>query len=152
MAAVLPATANFTPATACCPNACPAGPETGNSSRIQDWVRRSRAGGAAALAILDTVRFADFYRLYLSEHAHPANRRMHFIGTCGALAALIAAAALMNPWLILLGIMFGYGCAWFGHFHFEKNSPATFRHPFYSFLGDWVMFRDILLGRLSIKE
>lgn len=35
---------------------------------------------------------------------------------------------------------------------FENNKPATFRNPVYSFLGDWVMFRDILLGRLSIRE
>ena len=24
----------------------------------------------------------------------------------------------------------------------------TFRHPLYSLAGDWVMFRDILLGRI----
>lgn len=98
------------------------------------------------------LQFADFYRCYLSEHAHPANRRMHFIGSSGALVALIAALVLMNPWLIPAALAFGYGCAWFGHFRFEKNRPATFKHPVYSFLGDWVMFKDILLGRLSIRE
>ena len=100
----------------------------------------------------DKRRFSEFYRFYLSEHAHPANRRMHFIGTSGALAALIAALVLANPWLILAGLLFGYGCAWFGHARFEKNRPATFSHPFYSFVGDWVMFKDILLGRLSIRR
>ncbi|MDE2496332.1 MAG: DUF962 domain-containing protein, partial [Xanthomonadaceae bacterium] len=44
----------------------------------------------------------------------------------------------------------GYGCAWIGHFVFEKNRPATFRHPLYSFTGDWVMFADILRGRVRI--
>ena len=38
--------------------------------------------------------------------------------------------------------------AWIGHFFFEKNRPATFRHPFYSFAGDWVMFKDILTGKI----
>ena len=42
----------------------------------------------------------------------------------------------------------GYAFAWVGHFFFEHNKPATFRHPFYSFAGDWVMFKDILSGRI----
>lgn len=100
----------------------------------------------------DRLRFSEFYRFYLSEHAHPANRCMHFIGTSGALLALAAALLTLNPWLIPAAIVFGYGCAWYGHYRFENNRPATFRHPIYSFLGDWVMFRDILLGRLSIRE
>lgn len=33
------------------------------------------------------------------------------------------------------------------HFFFEKNRPATFAHPFYSFIGDWVMYRDTLTGK-----
>ncbi|MDN7923565.1 DUF962 domain-containing protein, partial [Burkholderia gladioli] len=28
--------------------------------------------------------------------------------------------------------------------------PATFRHPIYSLMGDWVMFKDICLGRISL--
>jgi hypothetical protein len=43
----------------------------------------------------------------------------------------------------------GYGFAWAGHFFFEKNRPATFRHPFYSLAGDFVMFRDVLTGRIK---
>jgi hypothetical protein len=33
---------------------------------------------------------------------------------------------------------------------FEKNRPATFRHPVYSLMGDWAMFADILRGRVRI--
>lgn len=42
----------------------------------------------------------------------------------------------------------GYGCAWVGHFLFEKNRPATSRHPFYSLMGDWMMLGAILRGRI----
>ena len=35
-----------------------------------------------------------------------------------------------------------------GHFVFEKNRPATFQYPLYSLLGDWVMFKDMLTGRV----
>lgn len=100
----------------------------------------------------DRLTFSDFYLFYLSEHTHPANRRMHFIGTLGAALALIAALVLWNPWPVPAGLVFGYGCAWFGHFRYERNRPATFKYPVYSFLGDWVMFKDILVGRLSMRE
>jgi hypothetical protein len=43
----------------------------------------------------------------------------------------------------------GYGCAWIGHFVYEKNRPATFRHPLYSLLGDWVMYAQMLRGKVS---
>jgi hypothetical protein len=42
----------------------------------------------------------------------------------------------------------GYLFAWVGHFFFEKNRPATFRHPIYSLRGDFVMLRDVLTGKL----
>ena len=42
----------------------------------------------------------------------------------------------------------GYGFAWVGHFVFEKNRPATFQYPLYSLLGDWVMFKDMLTGKI----
>ena len=44
----------------------------------------------------------------------------------------------------------GYGWAWFGHFFIEKNKPATFYFPLYSFMGDWVMFTEILKGKHKI--
>jgi len=102
--------------------------------------------------LLDKSTFRDFYEYYLAEHAHPVNRRWHFIGSTGALAAAAVALVALQPWWLPAGVLFGYGCAWFGHFRYEKNRPATFKYPLYSFLADWVMFRDILLGRLSIRR
>jgi hypothetical protein len=45
--------------------------------------------------------------------------------------------------------LLGYGFAWVGHVFFEKNKPATFTYPVYSLCGDWVMFKDILLGKIK---
>jgi hypothetical protein len=53
-----------------------------------------------------------------------------------------------NPMLLLFLPVLGYGFAWAGHFVFEKNRPATFKHPYYSLLGDFRMFWDILAGRV----
>ena len=92
--------------------------------------------------------FREFYPFYLSEHANRTSRRLHFIGSCGVLA-LLATTLLTRDARWLIGALgCGYGFAWVGHLVFERNRPATFRHPFYSFAGDWVMFRDILLRRL----
>lgn len=92
--------------------------------------------------------FREFYPFYLGEHAHPVSRRLHFIGSCGVLVLLAVAAWQRNGWWLLAALVCGYGFAWVGHFFFEKNRPATFRHPLYSLLGDWVMFKDILTGRI----
>ena len=92
--------------------------------------------------------FAEFYPYYLGEHSNPTCRRLHFVGTSLVLA-LLAYTIGSGKWLLLLAVpLFGYGFAWVGHFFFEKNRPATFQHPLYSLLGDFVMYRDMILGRV----
>jgi len=94
--------------------------------------------------------FAEFYPYYLGEHSNPTCRRLHFVGT-SLVIALLAYTIGSGKWLLLLAVpVFGYGFAWVGHFFFEKNRPATFTHPLYSLIGDFVMFRDILLGKISL--
>ena len=94
--------------------------------------------------------FREFYPFYLGEHANRTSRRLHFIGSCGVLALLAVAIVQRNPAWLLAAFACGYGFAWAGHFFFEKNRPATFRHPLYSFMGDWMMFKDILSGRIPL--
>jgi len=93
-------------------------------------------------------RFAEFYPFYLSEHSNRTCRRLHFVGSTLALVCLALAIARGNPGWLLAALLCGYGFAWIGHFGFEKNRPATFRQPLYSLLGDWVMYRDILTGKI----
>ncbi|MEL6215967.1 MAG: Mpo1-like protein, partial [Pseudomonadota bacterium] len=68
-------------------------------------------------------------------------------GVLGIIALVIATG---NLWWLLLMPICGYGFAWVGHFAFERNKPATFKFPLYSLAGDWVMYRDILIGRVSL--
>ena len=92
--------------------------------------------------------FAAFYPFYLSEHANRTSRRLHVIGT-GSLILILACALISGAWSLLwLLPLVGYGFAWVGHFFFEHNRPATFKHPFYSLMGDFVMFRDVLIRRI----
>jgi hypothetical protein len=67
-----------------------------------------------------------------------------------ALACLVSALLTRNAWWLLAGLVGGYAFAWVGHYVFEKNRPATFTYPLYSFMGDWVMWRDILAGRIKL--
>ena len=92
--------------------------------------------------------FREFYPYYLSEHVNRTCRRLHFVGTSLGLLMLIAAAVTLNPWWLLPGLLSGYAFAWAGHFFFEKNRPATFEYPLWSFAGDWVMWKEILTGRM----
>ncbi len=95
------------------------------------------------------ARFADFYPYYLHEHRDSTCRRLHFLGT-SLVIVILAVALLSGNWLLLWALpLAGYGLAWIGHFFFEKNRPATFKHPYYSLLGDFVMYRDMLTGKVA---
>jgi hypothetical protein len=111
-------------------------------------------GGASAIEWrMDPMRFrrfADFYPFYLREHSDRRNRRLHFIGSTLVLVCLWRLVMTGHPVWLLNGVLCGYGFAWIGHFFFEKNRPATFKYPLYSFMGDWVMYRDIWLGRVKL--
>jgi hypothetical protein len=92
--------------------------------------------------------FADFYPHYLREHQNRTNRRLHFLGTSLVVVLLGLIAATGNWLLLVLVPVVGYGPAWIGHFYFERNRPATFRHPLYSLMGDFRMYADTWLGRI----
>ncbi len=92
--------------------------------------------------------FREFYPYYLGEHSDRRCRRLHFIGTT-LVVACIALAVVVSPWWLIGMPIAGYGFAWIGHFGFEKNRPATFKHPLYSLMGDWVMYADMVRGRVT---
>ena len=96
--------------------------------------------------------FREFYSFYLSEHRNPTCRKLHFAGSTVALAILVLAAATQRWALLWLVPIAGYGFAWVGHFAFEKNRPATFKHPFFSLAGDWVMYWQLLTGKIRFDE
>jgi len=95
--------------------------------------------------------FAEFYPFYLQEHSHPVCRALHYIGS--TLVLLLLFYALYSGQYVYLWALpvVGYGFAWVGHFFVEKNRPATFTYPLYSFLADWVMLKDFVTGQLNKK-
>jgi hypothetical protein len=92
--------------------------------------------------------FSEFYPYYLSEHKNRRCRQCHYLGSTMTIFVLLLCIYYQAwSWLWLLPVI-GYGFAWFGHYVFEKNRPATFKYPVYSFFGDWVMFWQMLTGKL----
>lgn len=93
--------------------------------------------------------FREFWPHYLQAHQNPRCRGLHYVGNALALICLgMLFATGQWKWLVI-GTVCGYGCAWVGHFLVEDNKPAAFRHPLWSFRGDWQMFALWLLGRLE---
>ena len=94
--------------------------------------------------------FKKFYPYYLSEHKLKINKILHIIGSLLGFIFLIIILYLKYYKYIPLSFLFGYTFAWIGHFIFEKNKPATFKYPIYSFMGDWVMLKDVLIGKIKL--
>lgn len=92
---------------------------------------------------------AQFYPYYLAEHSNRLCRRLHFIGSTLVILALLAVLFTGRERLLWLLPLFVYGCAWIGLYVYEKKRPETFQHPLYSLMGDWVMYAQMLRGRVS---
>lgn len=104
------------------------------------------------MAQAETVRytsFKEFYPFYLSEHSNRTCRRLHFVGSWLGLFCFAWAIWSADWRFVPLAFVCGYLFAWIGHFGFEKNRPATFQYPLYSFMGDWVMWKDMLTGKIK---
>ena len=96
--------------------------------------------------------YHDFYRFYLTEHRNLTSRRLHALGSSIGLYFFAQAILKRKPRYIVYGLVSGYACAWVGHFIFEKNKPASFKQPLYSFVSDWRMLSDIVRGNLSLTD
>lgn len=93
--------------------------------------------------------FDEFFPFYLREHSNPANRRLHFVGTSAGVCAAVAAIVTGHGLLALGAPLLGYGAAWYGHFFIEGNKPASFKYPWWSFRGDFKMYRLMVQGEVA---
>jgi hypothetical protein len=93
--------------------------------------------------------FGAFWPHYLMAHQNPRCRRLHYVGSTGALLGIVCAVALLNPLWFVAGMVFAYAMAWTGHFAVERNRPATFGNPLWSLAGDIRMYLLWLSGRLE---
>jgi hypothetical protein len=93
--------------------------------------------------------FEEFWPFYLGEHSKPATRAFHFAGSTIALVIVASGLATGTLWWIPLATIPGYGLAWYSHFFIERNKPASFKYPLWSFIADWKMWALMLSGRIQ---
>ncbi|HVO16164.1 MAG TPA: DUF962 domain-containing protein [Alphaproteobacteria bacterium] len=93
--------------------------------------------------------YAEFWPYYLGEHRRPRTRALHFFGTALGVVVLLGAIVAQAWWFLLAALVCGYLFAWIGHFFVERNRPATFTYPFWSFYSDFRMLGFWLAGRLD---
>jgi hypothetical protein len=94
----------------------------------------------------------EFWPYYVSQHLHPMTRAMHVLGTTQAILAIVVAVVFRAP-IVLIGVpVLGYGFAFASHFVWEKNKPASFGHPVWSFRADlrqlWKAYAGLLAAEV----
>jgi hypothetical protein len=98
----------------------------------------------------DRIRtYAEFWPFYLREHSRAATRWLHFVGTSLGLGIAVTAIMQGRASLIPAALVSAYGLAWIGHFGIEKNRPATFKYPLWSFISDFRMLGLMAVGQLG---
>ena len=94
------------------------------------------------------IAASPIHPFYLSEHSGRTTRRLHFLGSDSG-TDVLGAGAGHRQFLVAAdrtGHRLRHGLV--RALCVEKNRPATFSQPLYSFMGDWRMFWDILTGRI----
>ena len=97
----------------------------------------------------DPETYEEFWPYYVSQHLHPATRAIHVGATSAAVVVGGAGIVSLNPLLAAAAPVIGYGPAWASHFIIEKNKPASFGHPMWSFRADFRQLHKFFTGRLE---
>lgn len=95
------------------------------------------------------MKFSEYYEHYLSLHQNKTCRRLHVLGQIATISFVVACLVSQNYFLLILTPFIVYPFAWSGHYFFEKNKPAAFSRPIWAKACDWVMLKDILIGRIK---
>ena len=95
--------------------------------------------------------YAEFWPYYLREHARPATRAWHYVGTGAAIGLMISTIVTGKLLWLPPALMCGYAFAWMSHGLIEKNKPATFTYPLWSLVSDFKMLFCFITGRMRAE-
>jgi hypothetical protein len=95
--------------------------------------------------------FEQFWPFYLGEHSQVATRWMHFFGSTASLGLALSGIVTQSWAAFPAAVVCGYAFAWVSHFFIEKNRPAMFTYPLWSFASNWKMWAMMVSGHLNAE-
>jgi hypothetical protein len=98
------------------------------------------------------TNFKEYYEYYLTLHKNPVNKLLHVVGNLTTVLSIYIGITTFNIWLLVLSPFIIYPFAWTGHVIFEKNEPAAWSRPLWAKACDWVMMKDLLIGKLKLSS
>ena len=101
------------------------------------------------MADKEFASYQEFWDFYVIEHSQPMTRYFHFVGTLLGLVMLAWFLRSGSYLYIPLCFVVGYGFSWFSHFFIEKNRPASFKYPLWSFVSDYKMIFLMLTAKMD---
>jgi len=94
------------------------------------------------------LTFSEYYEHYLTLHQNKWCRRLHVLGQAATITFVIMCLTNQMWFLLVLTPFVVYPFAWTGHYVFEKNEPAAFKRPLWAKACDWVMLKNIIIGKI----
>ena len=89
--------------------------------------------------------FSSFYPVYLRQHDHPVNRRLHVAGNVVGVAAVAVGAVARSWWPVVAAPLLVNAFHWLGHRAFQKNRPGDAGSLFYAAIASWKMAWDFFV-------
>ncbi|MFD1737937.1 DUF962 domain-containing protein [Bacillus salitolerans] len=75
---------------------------------------------------------------YQKAHQNKWNQILHYFAFLFAFLAWVF--LFINLYVTICLAVLHYVLSWIGHFYFEKNKPASFKHPFLGFYAGFMWF------------
>jgi hypothetical protein len=95
------------------------------------------------------MKLDEYYKMYLTLHQNKVNRRLHVLGQVTTILFILWTILSQNYLMLVFAPFVVYPFAWTGHFFFEKNKPAAFSDPIKAKICDFLMFKDVLTGKIK---
>lgn len=95
--------------------------------------------------------YQEFWDFYIAEHSQSLTRYLHFVGTALGLGLLVWFIRNGTWYYFPLSLAVGYAFSWISHFFVERNKPATFTYPLWSFVSDYRMVLYMLTGKINTE-
>jgi len=92
--------------------------------------------------------FNEFWPYFLAQHSKKTTKALHAAGTLIAFILTALGVIRGEVLLIIAAFVTGYSFSWASHFFVERNRPAAFRYPIWSFFCSLRMTWGVLTSLL----